>query len=363
VSTIRETPEDRQVELPVLLERRFVEGIKRLAVVSLHPGAGSRTAVQIVAEQLVQRGVGIGVTSVARGWLDDDDAVDVPGIVLPEGTFVATAASVLPEAPNLETLELVSGDTALGDICLCRLRHSAEVPVFGPDDPAMLRRLLDRLAALSDGPALVRGAWERPGFAAPGVSDAVLLSVGAGYSSTPEGSAAAVHYAGEILGLPRCDEVPADRGWREAAEAGTPLALDRNGHVLESIPAATRNPLPVLEALASELAAVVLPEHLSDAFLVPLARSRLRCTLVVRDATRVRVSPVYHRAWAKHGGRLRVIDPMRLLAVATNPSRPGGANVEGFRELVAAAVPDLPVRDVRQDAEAGSRKSRWKFWS
>lgn len=363
MSTIRETPEERQIELPTLLERSLAEGFARLAVVGLHPGAGTRTVVQVLAEQLQDRGIGVGVTGVSRGWLDDDESGHVPGIRLPERTYVATAASVVPETPLLEPLELVAGDdTALGDICLCRLKQEGEVPVFGPDEPALLRNLLDRLAVLGGGPALVRGSWDRSGFAAPTVSDAVVLAVGAGYSSTPEGSAAAVRYASEVFGLPRCEEVPADRGWRECSEAGAPLVLDRNGQVLGTIPAATRNPLPVLESHGEHLAAVALPDHLTDTFLMPLARSGLRCVLVVRDATRVRVSPVYYRAWVKHGGSLRVIETTRVLAVATSPFRPEGPDVDGFRDLVAAEVPGLPVRDVREDAMAGNRKSRWKFW-
>jgi len=362
VTTVGEMQEERQDELPVLLERALADGCSRLAVVSLHPGAGARTAVQTVAEALKQRGVGVGVTSVERIGVDDDGSAPIGGIVLPESTVVATAASVVDGVEGLETLERVPGATPLGDVCICRLQRDAEVAVFGPDDTGMLRTLLDRLAHWSNGLALVRGAWQRPGFVAPRVSQAVVLAVGAAYSSTPAGSAAAVRYAVELLGLARC-EIPADRAWREAVALRSPLVLDRNGRALEKIPAIATNPVPTLQAVGGEAAAVVLPEHLSDALLMPLARSEVRCTLVVRDATRVRVSPVYYRAWTKHGGRVAVVEPMRLLAVVTNPHNPGGPDAAGFRELVAAAVPEVPVRDVRLDAESPNRRPRWKFWA
>ena len=85
---------------------------------------------------------------------------------------------------------------------------------------------------------------------------------------------------------------------------------------------------------------------------------------MVKDASRVRVSPVYFTAWVKQGGEVAVIEPTHLLAVTTNPTNPGGpeADAAGFRRLVAEAVPEVPVHDVRLEAAEEPERSRWKFW-
>ncbi len=142
-------------------------GCTRLAVVSLHPGAGARTVVEALAAEAPGRGVEIGVTSIPRIDTEAENADRVTGVTLPQGAIVATAASVVEDAPTLEPLERIDCDTALGELCICRVTESSEVPVYGPDDGPMLGAALDRLEARSQGLVMVNGAWERHGFAAP----------------------------------------------------------------------------------------------------------------------------------------------------------------------------------------------------
>jgi hypothetical protein len=108
----------------------------------------------------------------------------------------------------------------------------------------------------------------------------------------------------------------------------------------------------------------VLPHGLNDEFMIPLVRSALRCTLVVRDATRINVAPVYYKAWLKGRGRIQVVRPLKLLAAATNPWNPSGPDADPveFRQSVASALPDLPVHDVVLEAGGERGKPVWKFW-
>jgi len=349
-------------ESPDLPERIFGAGCTRLAVISMHAGAGARTVVGTLAEDFHRRGIVVGVAGVPRVDLDAD--VDrITGIHLPEGTVVATASSVVSECDGLEPLERVASDASREELTICRVTRPAEVAVYGPDDAPTLNAVLARLEAHTAGFALVAGAWERRSFAAPEVSDAVVLAVGPGYSGNPERSAAALSHDAEILSLSRPD-VPVDSAWLEAERASLPLVLDRHGRVCRSIPT-DADPVPVLEALGEAPALVAVPDFLTDTLLVPLVRSDLRCEIVVKDPTRVRASPVYYRAWLKRGGSVSVMEPMHLLAVATNPTSPTGpdADPHDFRRRVAEALPDIPVHDVPLESSARDRQPLWKFWA
>jgi hypothetical protein len=310
-----------------------------------------------------KRGIRVGVTRVPRVGIDDggDRVTDVS---LPEETVVATATSVLADTAGLHPLECVECRTPLGELSICRVTQAGEIPVYGPDDATTLGAAVSRLEASSDGFVLVAGAWERRSFASPEVAHAVVLAVGSTYSGTPERSAAAVRYAAEILGLGRCD-IPLDCAWREAVQRRESLIVDRNGAVCDRMPPMSSDPVPMLAQLGDSPAAILVPDYLSDVLLTPLARSTFRCTLVVKDATRVRISPVYYRAWSKNGGRLAVVEPMRLLAVATNPTSPTGpdAKANEFRELVAEALPGTPVHDVPHESAAANKRPKWKLWS
>jgi len=353
----------KDVDSPELLDRVFGEGCTRLAVISLHPGAGARTVVETMAVDFRKRGIRVGVTRVPRIDLDDG-AARVTDVSLPEETIVATATSVLPDTVALEPLERVECGTPRGELSVCRVTQAGEIPVYAPDDATTLGAAVSRLETLSDGFVLVAGAWERRSFAAPEVAHAVVLAVGSSYSGTLEHSAAAVRYAAEILGLGRCD-FPVDGGWHEAVQRRESLLLDRHGTVCDSIPPMSSDPTSTLAQCGDAPAAILVPDYLSDELLKPLARSTFRCTLVVKDATRVRISPVYYRAWSKNGGRLAVMEPMRLLAVATNPTSPTGpdANASEFRELVAEALPGTPVHDVPLESAAVNKPPKWKLWS
>ena len=316
--------------------------------------------VETLAAGARARGRGVGVTCVPRIGRVGDDADPFTGVTLPEGAIAATAASVLDESGALRALEQIDCGAPPGEMGVCRVERATEVPLYGPDDTAALGVVLDRLEAWSDGFVLVGGAWERHGFAAPEVTHAAVLAVAAGYSGTPERSAAAVRYGVEMLGLSRC-EFPVDRVWRDALAQRIPMAVDRHGRLLGEV----SGRIAPLEALGRELAAIVLPDFLADGLLTALVRSDVRCTLVVKDPTRVRVSPVYFKAWVKGGGRVAVMEPMRVLAIATNPRNPDGPDAEPrfFRRLVADAVPGVPVHDVRLEAGAEDERPRWRFWA
>ena len=140
--------------------------------------------------------------------------------------------------------------------------------------------------------------------------------------------------------------------------------LNEAGEVIEQWPAGVGDPLPDLERLGRDAAGILLPSSLTDEFIGPLVRSKLRPMLIVKDPTRLRVAPIYYRAWLKAGGEIRTLQPVRVLAIATNPLNLSGPDVKAdrFRDLVNEVVPDVPVHDVVLEAH-GRRRSIWKFWS
>ena len=227
-----------------------------------------------------------------------------------------------------------------------------------------MKAVLERLLALSDGLVLVDGGWERRSFAAPGVTDGVVIALAAGYSATPDRAAAAARYLVEALSVPPCDEATRD-AWDETASKGATALLDARGRPVGVMPPGLADPVPALKTRdGGPVSTVVLPHGLNDEFMIPLVRSPLRCTLVVRDATRINVAPVYYKAWLKGRGRIQVVRPLRLIAAATNPWNPAGPDAEPaeFRRTVAAALPDVPVHDVVLESGGERSKPVWKFW-
>jgi len=354
---------------PTLLDRIVKAGAHRVALLGLHPQAGTRTTLAALVADVRARSWPLAVTSAPRLPLEQEEGEEphpVTRLLVPEGTWIATSA--LPAAgkgmATLERVETTPWSTILGPVSLFRVTAGGEVDLHGPGEGDPLKAVLARLGELSGGLVLVDGGWERRAFAAPGVSDAVVIVLGAGYSATPERSAAAARYLVETLSAPPCGEAARD-AWDETASKGATALLDARGRPFGVMPPGIEDPVPALKTPEGAPAStVVLPHGLNDEFMVPLVRSALRCTLVVRDATRINVAPVYYKAWLKGRGRIQVVRPLKLLAAATNPWNPSGPDADPaeFRQMVAAALPDLPVHDVVLEGGGERGKPVWKFW-
>jgi hypothetical protein len=347
----------KRADEPTLVDRLQASRCGRIAVLGLHSGAGCRTVLQQVAFDCARRGVPIGITRAPRAVADEVETS--PPLVLPEGVLVATATGPDQAVGALVLLEMTDCETACGPVGLYRVTREGPISIHGPDDPESIGGILDHLQRRSGGAALIDGEWERRGFAAPGVTDGIVLVAGTGYSRTPEHSAAAVRYMIDTLTVEACER-DASEAWEQAASSGSLVVVGSGGRRLGSLPADLRDPVRnLLDLNGGGIEMVAVPDRLHDALLAPLVRSELRCSLVVRDATRLRVAPVYLKAWLKGRGRLQVVQSARLLAVATNPVNPTGpdADPQEFRELVSGAAELLPVHDVVLEAN-GSRRRR-----
>lgn len=354
-------------EGPTLVDRLDESGCARVAILGLHSRSGARTVLAALIAQLHRRQEPVAVTSVPRLPAEAEliTADPVTRVAVPAGACIATAASAAEAArASLQLVERTPWESPLGTIDLYRVMQDTEVDLYGPDEWDALDSVLGRLREVSGGRVLVDGGWDRKAFAAPGITDGIIVVLASGYSATPERSAAAARYHVETIGVPRCAP-RMEVAWEKASERGATSLVDSQGQILGVIPPGIEDPVPFLKSLESpSVAAVLLPYGLNDDFMVPLVRSTFRCTLVVRDATRIGVAPIYYKAWLKGGGRIEAVRPARIIAVATNPVNHAGPDADPaeFRALVAGALPDVPVHDVMLEAEDGPRRPAWKFW-
>lgn len=355
-------------EGPTLLDRIEESGCRRVAILGLHPRAGARTVLAALVAQLRRAGEPMAATSVPRLPPEAEiiTADPVTRIALPAGAHVATAEGASVAArPALELVEATRWGSSLGPIGIYRLSADAEVDLYGPEESDALIEVLGRLAELSGGRVLVDGGWERRAFAAPGVTDGAVLVLASGYSATPERSAAAARYHVETLAVRACAPQLA-AAWHEASTRGIVALADAAGDSLGFLPPGLDDPVPFLRGIEGRgVDSILLPHGLHDEFMIPLVRSTFRCRLVVRDATRIGLAPIYFKAWTKGDGSIEAVRPTRILALATNPVNPAGPDADPvqFRELVAAANPRIPAHDVFLESEEGQRRPAWKFWA
>jgi len=349
---------------PDLAGRVIDSGCRRIAVLGLHAGAGAATVLAALATRLTERGLVPGVTSAAGGPLEDDPTA-WPGerTRLPAGVVAATARAALAEAQaKVTALEDPAGDES---VAIVRVEEEGPIVLHGPEDGERMARVLDRLAVAATGPICVTGRWERRSFASPGRVDGWILAVGAAFSPTPERAAAAVRHHVELSRLPVAD-AGVRLAWEVVRSTNDVVLVGDSGAVLGTAPRGAADTTAAVRAAdPARLRAIVFPGALRDESVQPLVRGDWRGDLVVHDATRVHVAPVWYRAWLKDGGAVRVVRPSRLIAIATNPVSPVGEDADAiaFRSLVEAEVAGTPVHDVLLESPESARPHGWRLWS
>jgi len=200
---------------------------------------------------------------------------------------------------------------------------------------------------------LVDGAINRLGSASPRVSDAVIVATGGLVAETLVDTVTTTVATLEMLTLPEIDPqtralVASETLTRARAvavdERGDCTALDLATVVGEGVRVARE-----VERLAARVLFVggALTQEFADDFLRTLPPRRT-VTIVVRDATVLILSPATVARCRRRGIELRVLTPLRVLAVTTNPYRqPAPYNAQLFFSAVADAVGDrAPVFDV-----------------
>jgi hypothetical protein len=191
---------------------------------------------------------------------------------------------------------------------------------------------------------LIDGSIDRRAASSPAVADGLVIATGAVMSENIEEVVAATKDAVDLVRLPLAGAGPADA----ANDGSTEPTLERN---------------LVLGAEPAEIAAL-LRKHprestfrvdgaLSERFLEGLLAARAEragreLRIVVGDPTKVfltRRGPDWYR---RQGLAIEVLQMIRLKAITVNPVAPQSHRFDSgqLRELIGAAVEDVPVLDV-----------------
>lgn len=273
----------------------WAPGPARVAVVGASKNAGKTTALNALAAAAAERGERVGLVSIGL----DGEAFDAwsgrakPAIHVERGTLVITAERMADAAGGvLRVLGPAGFASALGTTVIAEARTPGGVELCGVPHRAHLIQAVAQLQARGATRVLVDGAYHRQAAAHPDVADAVVASVGA--------------------------------------------------IVSDSVQECARLALPTLAALATpgrdddREGVLVVPGALTDAWLTGqrLAGTRV---LQVADASRVLLSGQAHERLIRQGMAIQAVRPLPLLAVTTNPHRPGETDADPA-DLQAAIV-------------------------
>jgi hypothetical protein len=273
-------------------------------------------------------------------WL----GVPKPRVEVREGDFVATAEAALAAGTaRIEICGRTGGHTLLGDLVVGRVTGSGSVLLAGIRAKDDVRAAVDTLRRLGVTRVLIDGAYQRLAAADPEVSDGTILATGAVLGTTVELVALRTQEFLQRLRVPASD-IAGDRVLMNAARSANRFAFQATpgGEVVvadsPAEPAARR-------ILQSGEAVIAIPGAVGDDLLLQCAAlSAGRLRLLAQDPTRLFLSAREVAAFQRRHA-LRVIRPIRVLAVTVNPFSVLGWTLprEALVEAVRAKADGLPV--------------------
>ncbi len=325
---------------------------KRISIVGMAKNAGKTTALNYLIEEAMDEGLTLGITSTGRDGEGTDvvTGTDKPRVFLDTGTIVSVPTQLYDLADaGLEILKMTDYSSSLGQIMLCRVASSGYVQVAGPVINANHIELCEEMLALGARMVLIDGAIDRKSIAAPGTSDAIILSTGAVLSRKMAKVVEETVHTVTLYRLPVLEE-GRERELIEEHAAQDKIILIKEGRPVSLEVSTGLGAGSLLDGEIDELTThVFVPGAFTASAVADINIKKLRhVTFVLKDPTKIFIGATLWSRLKKKGMKVRVLENIEVAAITVNPTAPAGYRFD-HKELVDAmqkAVPDIPVIDV-----------------
>lgn len=327
---------------------------KTLSITGMAKNTGKTVTLNYLLEQLRLHGKTVAVTSIGIDGEKTDQVTQTekPEIELCEGTLFVTSEYHYRQRLLLsEIIDLSDDSTSLGRLVTARVLQAGKVILSGPATTGGVRKILGQMERFGVDLTIVDGALSRKSHASPAITDGLILSTGAAIAPDLNTIVKKTSELHDLMKLPEFETMFADDLLQ--VENGI-FALTDDGYASLNIPS----------SLLSEKYKAELFSHGNKLFISGILTDMMlnflrmqpevkNSVVVVKDFTKIFVTPMNLKLFLSKGGRLAVLKRPNLLAVTVNPVAPSGFTIPS-KVLVEAMekVFDVPVFDVLLTADS-----------
>lgn len=309
---------------------------------------GKTVCLNYVLDQLRATDKVIAVTSIGLDGEKTDQVTQTekPEVTLAVGTYFVTTEYHYRQRQLLsEICQLSEDTTSLGRLVTARVLQEGKAILAGPSSTGRIRTLIGELQELGVDLTIVDGALSRKSPASPAVTDGLILTTGAAIAPDLNSIVSKTKF---VYQLTQISEYEIDA--REEL-----MQYDSGIYALEEGGA---HRLPIASSLLFTKCKDILFSHGNTLFVSGIVTDNMLdylrmqpnvkdIQLIVKDFTKIFVTPFVLQGFLQKGGQLRVLKRPNLLAMCINPTSPSGFKLES-EQLRAALqqVVGVPVYDV-----------------
>lgn len=319
-----------------------------LSIVGLQKNTGKTECLKYVLARLPLERKRVAVTSIGIDGETTDQVTRTqkPEIVLRQGMYFGTSEAHYRQRRLVSELIDVSDEsTSLGRVVTARALTQGKILLSGPSSTLGLKRWMSDVRRHHIDLAIVDGALSRLSLASPAVSQSMILATGAAFSINMSHLVQRTAFVVDLINIGVTGKrnlkllTPLDKGmwW---------IDTDGELHEMEAVTSLSQQ---VQFHGMDRCATIYVAGALVDSFLEKVRKNKSlkQVELVVRDFTKIFVTPQQLRLFEKNGGSIRVLQKSKLIAVTVNPTAPSGyvLDSEVLCDKLSQAI-NLPVYDL-----------------
>lgn len=331
----------------------FIEELvkyRSCSIVGLEKNTGKTVSLNYVLSHLPLDRMCIAVSSIGIDGETTDQVTRTakPEITLREGTYFGTSEKhYLQRRLVSELVDVSDENTSLGRIVTAKALTKGKIMLSGPSSNFGLRRWMTSMRRFNVDLILIDGALSRMSLASPATSESMILSTGAAYSANLNTLVQKTAFVVDMINLDLTSEDNIKRF--NDIHAGV-WAVDDNNELHD---------LKVTSSLSTKISTdgiehcktLYLSGALTDGFIEHIRTKKIfkETEIVVADFTKIFITPMLYKAFVRGGGRIRVMQKSKLIAVTVNPTAPNGMVLDSDRlcETMSEVI-NLPVYDLKK---------------
>lgn len=296
-----------------------------LSIVGLEKNTGKTECLKYVLDNMPVESKPIAVTSIGIDGetVDQVTRTQKPEISLREGMYFGTSEMHYRQRRLVSELIDVSDETtSLGRVVTAKALTAGKILLSGPSSAFSLKRWMNEMRQHGIELVVIDGALSRLSSASPAVSQSMILATGAAYSAN---ITTLVQKTAHVVDLVNLELTSTDNiGLLTPIDKGV-WFIDTDG-VLHDLNALTSLSQEIHFDGVEHCATLYVAGALVGTFLEKVRQNRnlRQVEIVVRDFTKIFVTPQQFKLFLKGGGRISVLQKSKLIAVTVNPTSPSG---------------------------------------
>lgn len=325
---------------------------KVVSIIGMAKNAGKTVTLNKIIEDAYYEDINIGITSTGRDGEREDvvTSTEKPAIYIYEGNIIATTTGSIEKGDaTVEILEVTNFRSSMGNIVLARVIDGGYIEIAGAQTAKEMKVLSKKMLEYGADLVLIDGSINRIAVADPTVTEATILATGAVVSRNMDKVIEETIHKKTVLAL---DEVGTDI--KETIEKNIEKIsiIDKDREVKTIDLKTSLNSGKIIgDNITEDTRYVYIPGCLVTKTLKDITESSKyykNIKVVVRDGTKVFISPLEWLKFKKKGININVLNKVNIAAITLNPYSPLGYffDADNFKDKMGSFIKDLPVYDV-----------------